>query len=405
MSDTLRRPPTLALVATLCLFAVGATTGGLLVLGQDALYDSARREVVKRPDVHGFAGAEVIDEARIAEIVEQSNNALRMLHVHGLGVGMLVLLATLAIVNLPIPERLKQGLCVLASLGALYPPGWLVLGWLIPTWGLARIRGPVEWIFFIPFGGAAILAIWGTLACYVAALLRRRTLVVLAMLALFAPTEASAHLFHKMYEPPETQMTRDTRLLQLLLDDPTERFELARRVWEGTERVRLKPGGFRRWLVRPNEPGMVFKADYQLERWSGSLKHEAARIDGEHGTKLEAEIEAALDARSRDGVKAGLRTMYAILLGELLESLWQRLDDGETAARLYSFVLRYYTVNLEGYLNVRHPSAATTARAALDAMSRTLPDTETSAPAAPQQFDQQRRRLMRVVREAVPTTP
>jgi uncharacterized protein YodC (DUF2158 family) len=76
-------------------------------------------------------------------------------------------------------------------------------------------------------------------------------------LTVLATPAAEAHLFHKMYEPPETQMTRDTRLLQLLLDDPDERFELARRVWEGAERVRLKPGGFRRWLVRPNEPGMV----------------------------------------------------------------------------------------------------------------------------------------------------
>ena len=158
------------------MFAVGASTGGLLVRGQDALYDLAKREVVKRPEVHGFAGAEVIDEARIAEVVEQSNNAFRMLHVHGLGVGMLILLVTIAIVNLPIPERAKQGLCVLASLGALYPPGWLVLGWLIPTWGLARLRGAVEWAFFVPCGGAAILAIWATLACYLVALVRGRRL-------------------------------------------------------------------------------------------------------------------------------------------------------------------------------------------------------------------------------------
>ena len=222
-------------------------------------------------------------------------------------------------------------------------------------------------------------------------------------LTVLSTTDAGAHLFHKMYEPPETQMTRDTRLLQLLLDDPSERFELARRVWEGTERVRLKPGGFRRWLVRPNEPGMVFKADYQLERWSGSLREEAARIDRDHGTALAARIETALGARDRDGVKAGLRTMYAILLGELLESLWQRLDEAEPAARLYGFVLRYYTVNLEGYLNVRHPAAATTARAALDVLGRALADPETGAPSAPETFDQQRRRLLRVVGEAVPT--
>lgn len=172
MNHALRRPPAIALVASLCMFAVGASMGGVLVAFQDQLYDLARREVVKRPEVHGFAGAEVIDEARIAEVVEQSNNALRMLHVHGLGVGMLILVSSIAIANLPIPQRLQHGLCVLISLGALYPPGWLVLGWLIPTWGVATLRAPVEWAFFVPFGGAAILAIWATLACYLVALAR-----------------------------------------------------------------------------------------------------------------------------------------------------------------------------------------------------------------------------------------
>ena len=172
MSD-LRRPPTVALVASLCLFAVGASTGGVLVRYQDTLYQAARREVVKRPEIHGFAGAEVIDEARIAEVVEQANNALRMLHVHGLGVGMLILMVALTIVNLPLPARAQRILCVLVSLGALYPPGWLVLGWLIPRWGVASLRSPVEWVFFVPFGGAVIVAIWATLACYLVAWLGR----------------------------------------------------------------------------------------------------------------------------------------------------------------------------------------------------------------------------------------
>jgi signal transduction histidine kinase len=233
--------------------------------------------------------------------------------------------------------------------------------------------------------------------------LSRGALIAAALgMTLFVSAGADAHLFHKMYEPPETQMTRDTRLLQLLLDDPSERFDLARRVWEGTERVRLKPGGFRRWLVRPNEPGMVFKADYQMQRWSGSLRDEAVRIDREHRSTLEPRIEAALAARDRDGVKTALREMYAVMLGELLEALWQRLDEPETAERLYGFVLRYYTVNLEGYLNVRQPAAATTARAALDGMGRTLADSESGAPASPEAFDQQRRRLLRVIREAIP---
>jgi len=214
--------------------------------------------------------------------------------------------------------------------------------------------------------------------------------------------EAAAHLFHKSWEPPETQLTRDTRTIQLLLDDPAERFELAREVYEGRMRVRLKPGGFRRWLVRPNEPGMVFKGDYQLERWSGSLRTEAERIDQTRGTRLHPRLDAALAARDREAVRSALRAMYVVLLDELLASLWQRLDAPEAAARLYQLVLGYWGVNLEAYFNIRHPSAAPVAGAALDAMSRAIGDAETGAPAAPEVFDKQRRRFLRVLREAVP---
>lgn len=166
MPDALRRPPAFALIASLCILGVGAPVGGALVAVQDQLYTMALREVVKRPEVHGFVGAEVIDEARIAEVVEQSNNALRMFHVHALGVGMLILLVSLVIVNLPLTAPLQRALCVLVSLGALYPPGWLVLAWLIPYWGLDRLRGPVEWSFFVPFGGAIIVGIWGTVLAW-----------------------------------------------------------------------------------------------------------------------------------------------------------------------------------------------------------------------------------------------
>ena len=64
-------------------------------------------------------------------------------------------------------------------------------------------------------------------------------------------------------------------------------------------------------------------------------------------------------------------------------------------------MLRYYSVNLEGHLNTSRPLAATTARAALDAMARAFGDPETGAPPAPEGFDRQRRRLLRVLGEAV----
>jgi hypothetical protein len=146
---------------------------------------------------------------------------------------------------------------------------------------------------------------------------------------------------------------------------------------------------------------MVFKGDYQLHRWSGSLKAEAARIDQRHGTTLVERIETGLAQRSRDQVKSALRAMYLVLLGELLEAVWARLDDLETAERLYPFALRYYAVNLQGHLNIRHPAAAAAADATLAAIARALGDSETAAPPAPEVFDRQRARLLRVLGEAV----
>jgi hypothetical protein len=232
----------------------------------------------------------------------------------------------------------------------------------------------------------------------------RRLLATVAVSATLSlvPDVAHAHLFHRLWEPPETQLTRDTRVLQLLVDDPAERFELARQVYQGQTRVRLKPGGFRRWLVRPGEPGMVFKASYQLQRWSGSLQSEAERIDEERGSRLGVRLDAALSARDRDGVRAALREMYAVLIEEMLEALWNRLDQPDTAQRLYGLVLGYWSVNLEAHFNIRHPGAAAVARTALDAMSRAIGDPETGALAAPEVFDKQRRRFLRILHEAVP---
>ncbi len=215
------------------------------------------------------------------------------------------------------------------------------------------------------------------------------------------PAGAEAHLFHRVAAPPETRITRDARVLQLLLDDPTERFELARAVYAGDARVGPTRGGVRTWLTRSAEPGRVFKADYTRTRWPGSLRIEAARIDRERGTTLATHLEAGLARRDRGAVTTALRAMFVVLLDELLEALSQRLDQAETAVGLYPYLSAYYSVNLEGYLNIHHPHRATTARVALDAMARALPDPETGAPASPEVFDQQRRRLLRILREAM----
>jgi hypothetical protein len=167
----LRRPPMFALAASLAMLAVGVIAGGVLMVFQDAIYASARREIVKRPEIHRFAGAEVIDQARINEVADQSNTALRLLHTHALGTGLLVVIGSVVIASLPIAVWLQTLLCALLSLGALYPLGWLLLAWLIPYMGVDALRGPVEVLVFLPFGAAIILAMLVTfVTCLIAAM-------------------------------------------------------------------------------------------------------------------------------------------------------------------------------------------------------------------------------------------
>lgn len=166
-------PPAVVLAASLFLLGMGASTGGALVRLQDWFYTYARLEVVKRPEVHGFAGAEVIDEQKITEVVEQSNRSFRMLHVHSLGVGFLILIVGVAIANLPVGAGFKRVLTALVTLGALYPPGWLLFGVLIPFYGFKALRSPIEYGIMLPFGGAAIVGVWGTFLGYLLVLWRR----------------------------------------------------------------------------------------------------------------------------------------------------------------------------------------------------------------------------------------
>jgi hypothetical protein len=172
MNEWLRRPPGYALAVSLFMLAFGTLVGAMLVSFQDSFYAAARREIIKRPEIHGFAGSEAIDQGRIAEVADQANAALRLLHTHSLGIGILILLATLAIVNLPISRRLQTLFCVLVSVGAVYPFGWAVLTWLIPVMGVEALRAPVEWIFFVPFGGALMIGLIGAVGVSVADWLR-----------------------------------------------------------------------------------------------------------------------------------------------------------------------------------------------------------------------------------------
>jgi len=224
--------------------------------------------------------------------------------------------------------------------------------------------------------------------------------LVLALLVM-APAVVHAHLFHDVYEPPDNQLTRDYLLLVKLIDYPYAKFDVALRTYRGEERLRLKPGGFRTWLRRPSEPGMVFKADAQLQRWSGTLAEECRRIDAAHGTTLDRRIEAGLAARRAEPVKAAFREVFLYLMADLFNALERHLDAPEAAATLYVFLGRYFGVAHEAWLNVNDRERAVILRAALDAVERAFGDPARGLPPAPEAFTQQRARVLRTLHEAL----
>ena len=209
--------------------------------------------------------------------------------------------------------------------------------------------------------------------------------------------QAEAHVFHEIFELRDTQLSKDYAALIRLIDYPYERFESAEQVYRGEQRVRLKPGGFRSWLRRPLEPGMVFKADYQVTRWNGSLEEEARRLDQTYGTTLHQRIEGGLRARNAEAIKVAFREMFFYLIRELFEANWAHLQESEAPAQLYEFLSRYFSVGLESFLNINHRATYVLLRATLDSVSRAFGDPATGAPPAPEVFQQQRTRFLRTL--------
>jgi len=67
-------------------------------------------------------------------------------------------LASRALASSPAPRR--SIIALLTVGGAGYPLGYLLWSGLIPYHGLERGKTIAEWLVWIPFGGATIVALW-----------------------------------------------------------------------------------------------------------------------------------------------------------------------------------------------------------------------------------------------------
>ena len=161
MNDGWRLPPLSVLLIGVLLIACAEAGGGAMAQWKLELARWTRGVMLARPAVHGFVGVRDVDEAILDEALVKFDAGLRLFHMHAEGMGPIIILTSTVATTLVRAAMLRRLIVTLITVGgAGYPVGYLLWSALIPFYGIARGRTIAEWAFWIPFGSAAIIAMW-----------------------------------------------------------------------------------------------------------------------------------------------------------------------------------------------------------------------------------------------------
>ncbi|HSF05512.1 MAG TPA: hypothetical protein VLG10_06925 [Methylomirabilota bacterium] len=167
--ETWRLPAVWVLLVGVLLIASAEVGGAVMARFKLELARWVRGAMLARPDAHGLVGVRDVDEQILDEALVKFDAGLRLFHLHGEGMGMVILVATMVAATLVQSAALRRAIIGSVTVGgAGYPVGYLVWSALIPYYGIERGKSVAEWLIWIPFGGAAIIAMW-LLAAVVAA--------------------------------------------------------------------------------------------------------------------------------------------------------------------------------------------------------------------------------------------
>lgn len=134
----------------------------------------ARAVILSRPATHGLVGVRDVDEQIIDEALVKFDAGLRLFHLHAEGMGLVIIATTMTAATLVRSERVRRAIILLLTVGgAGYPFGYLLWSALIPYYGIQTGKVVAEWVVWIPFGGATIVAVWWLVALVGARLVRR----------------------------------------------------------------------------------------------------------------------------------------------------------------------------------------------------------------------------------------
>ncbi len=171
-----RLPPIPVLLVSVLLIACAEVGGASMAQFKLELARWARGIMLARPQTHGLVGVRDVDEQILDEALVKFDAGLRLFHLHAEGLGTIIIVTSMVAVSVVEHAALRRIIVGLITAGgAGYPLGYLLWSALIPFRGIARGKSVAEWLVWIPFGGAAIVALWlltGALAVQCARSLR-----------------------------------------------------------------------------------------------------------------------------------------------------------------------------------------------------------------------------------------
>src|SRR2546422_7574880 len=160
-APTWRVPPRWVLLVAVLSIVAAEVGGGAMARFKVELTRWARDGMLARPSVHGLVGVRDVDERILDEALVKFDAGLRLFHMHAEGMGLVVIATATVAATLARPGAARRAIVGLLTIGgASYPVGYLVWSALIPSQGLERAKTIAEWLVWIPFGSAAIVALW-----------------------------------------------------------------------------------------------------------------------------------------------------------------------------------------------------------------------------------------------------
>jgi hypothetical protein len=172
--ETWRLPPRAVLLAAVLLLVAAEVGGASMARFKLELARWARAEMLARPAVHGLVGVRDVDERVLDEALFRFDAGLRLFHMHAEGMALVVIATTTTAATLARGAATRRALVLLLTIGGVgYPVGYLLWSALIPSQGVERGKAIAEWLVWVPFGGATIVALLWLTALLATRVVRR----------------------------------------------------------------------------------------------------------------------------------------------------------------------------------------------------------------------------------------